>query len=214
MPTLWSVQSPTRRSARRLPRWPSSAGAIVFRGSEDDVLARYIGAAKAVGAGIVMRVTSDCPLIDPDVCDRVLARRQESDADYASNLTPRSFPQGLDCEAFRGAMLDEVSRTALPVDREHVTPWFRRVSDIKRETLLSGDSGLAQHRWTMDYPEDVAFLRAIFACLPNAGLARMNDVLSLLRQQPEIAAINYARRQTEFIESWREPTAVPAGRRS
>ncbi len=116
-------------------------GTEIFRGPEMDVLARYLGAARAVDANIVMRVTSDCPLIDPAICGEVLALRERERADYAANNAPRSFPHGLDCEAFTTAALAESdTNTQVASDREHVTPWLRRAPHLKRANLHSGDA--------------------------------------------------------------------------
>jgi glutamate-1-semialdehyde 2,1-aminomutase/spore coat polysaccharide biosynthesis protein SpsF len=170
------------------------AGSVVFRGSERDVLARYLGAARAVDATIVMRVTSDCPLIDPQICGEVLALREREGADYAANNLPRSYPHGLDCEAFTvPALAEAVSAASNDYDREHVTPWLRRAPHLKRVNLDSGDASLAAHRWTLDYPEDLAFFRAVFAALPAGSRAVMSEVLALLEQRPNIRSINAGR---------------------
>ncbi len=166
-------------------------GAQVYRGSEQDVLGRYLAAARMVGADVVMRITSDCPLIDPDVCGAVLALRAREGADYATNNMPRSFPLGLDCEAFTTAALAEADRmTREPYDREHVTPWLRRAPHLKRANLASDRAGLEQHRWTLDYPEDLDFFRAVFAALPAGSRGRMDDVLSVMARHPALAGIN------------------------
>jgi glutamate-1-semialdehyde 2,1-aminomutase/spore coat polysaccharide biosynthesis protein SpsF len=170
------------------------AGAVVVRGSETDVLGRYAKAAAAVGASTVMRVTSDCPLIDPQVCAEVLRLREREGADYASNALPSTFPHGLDCEAFTAAALTEAaSKATVPYDREHVTPWLIRASHLKRSNYPSGDPSLARLRWTLDFPEDLAFLRAVFAALPPGGSAGMADVLAVIQRNPEIVEINAAR---------------------
>lgn len=168
-----------------------ACGTLLFRGPETDVLDRYLGAARMSRADIVMRVTSDCPLIDPEICGKLLALRAETDADYASNLTPRSFPKGLDCEAFTTARLEEAASFAfMHDDREHVTPWFRRAPHISRANLFSGDESLAGLRWTLDYPEDLEFLRAVREALPASSPANLAEVLELLRSNPEINAIH------------------------
>jgi spore coat polysaccharide biosynthesis protein SpsF len=173
-----------------------SAGAQVFRGSQDDVLARYLGAADSVGTEIVLRVTSDCPLIDPAICRAVLDLRESTGADYASNNMPRLYPHGLDCEAFTTAALRQASvTTALPFDREHVTPWVRRAAGLKRANLLGPGWPASMHRWTLDYPEDLDFFRAVFAALDDPEHAAMQDVLSLLGARPDILALNAGRRQ-------------------
>ena len=79
-------------------------------------------------------------------------------------------------------------------DREHVTPWIRRAPQFKRVNVSSGDDTLKDHRWTLDYPEDLAFVRAVFAALPTPCLGYMNDVLAVLAARPDIAAINRMRR--------------------
>ena len=114
------------------------AGAHVFRGSESDVLQRYLEAARSVSADVVLRVTADCPLIDPDVCAAVIVLRAATDADYASNNMPRLYPHGLDCEACRVAALAEAAAvTHDPFDNEHVTPWLRRELGLKRARASS-----------------------------------------------------------------------------
>jgi glutamate-1-semialdehyde 2,1-aminomutase/spore coat polysaccharide biosynthesis protein SpsF len=171
------------------------AGARVFRGSQDDVLARYLGAADSAGAETVLRVTSDCPLIDPAICRAVLDLRESSGADYASNNMPRLYPHGLDCEAFTTAALRRASEaTAVPFDREHVTPWLRRAAGLRRANLLGPGWPASMHRWTLDYPEDLDFFRAVFEALDDPEHASMQDVLSLLAGRPHILARNAARR--------------------
>ena len=169
----------------------------VYRGSERDVLARYHGAAAMVGADIIMRVTSDCPLIDPAVCADVLRLRQNAGADYACNNMPPSWPHGLDCEAFTRAALDEAAATATaPEDREHVTPWIRR-NPAYRHINLAGPGGewIAQ-RWTLDYPEDLAFLRAIYDRLPPGPAGHsQRAVADIVRREPALTRINEARHQ-------------------
>ena len=172
-------------------------GVAVYRGSERDVLARYHGAAHAVGADVVMRVTSDCPLIDPEVCAAVLKLREEADADYAANNMPPSWPHGLDCEVFTIGALDEAAVTAVaPEDHEHVTPWIRRNRAYHRVNLPGpGGETLAQ-RWTLDYPEDLAFLRAVYERLPGGCAGRSwRAALAIVDREPQLALINEARRQ-------------------
>lgn len=188
---------PDTDTNRQLHAIARSCGADVFCGSEQDVLGRYLGAAKMAGADIVMRVTSDCPLIDPEVCDAVLELRARENADYAANNMPRSFPHGLDCEAFTFAALAEAdAQTREPYDREHVTPWLRRAAHLRRANYSSGNPALTGNRWTLDYPEDLAFLRAVFAALPKGSRGSMADVLNVIAAHPDIPGINAMRRQT------------------
>jgi glutamate-1-semialdehyde 2,1-aminomutase/spore coat polysaccharide biosynthesis protein SpsF len=171
------------------------AGAVVTRGSGPDVLARYATAASAVGADVVMRVTSDCPLIDPAVCDDVLALRARHRADYACNNMPRSFPHGLDCEAFTAAALAACAATATEREqREHVTPWLRTHPAMKRVSLPGPGKLAADLRWTLDYPEDYAFFTRLFSLLPGPpAIPSWREVYELLTANPTIAAINAMR---------------------
>jgi spore coat polysaccharide biosynthesis protein SpsF len=172
-----------------------SAGAIIARGPSNDVLSRYVRAANLVNADVVMRVTSDCPLIDPAVCGEVLARRAEACADYACNGDPPSFPLGLDCEAFTAEALQRADRMANSAfDREHVTPWLSRAPDIRRTVVRGPGGGMQEHRWTLDYPEDYAFLRALFSLLPPPpAIPSWTEVADLLTLRPDISAINAMR---------------------
>lgn len=169
-------------------------GAIVTRGSETDVLDRYLQASKAVGADVVMRVTSDCPLIDPEVCGAVLDLRAAEGADYACNNMPPSFPHGLDCEAFTRDALELAWRQAIaPEDREHVTPWLRRAPEIRRAVLAGPGGNFAHLRWTLDFPEDYSFLKEVFGLLPSSpALPGWKEVLALLVEHPAILELNAA----------------------
>lgn len=169
-------------------------GVAVHAGPEDDVLARYHGAALQERADIVMRVTSDCPLIDPEVCGAVLALRGDAQADYACNNMPPSWPHGLDCEIFTLDALERAAAAAKPgPEREHVTPWIRTAPGLKRVGLAGPGGGIVGERWTLDYPEDLAFLQALFAVLPSES-AGWREVVAALDANPPIRAINAARR--------------------
>jgi spore coat polysaccharide biosynthesis protein SpsF (cytidylyltransferase family) len=164
-------------------------GARVFRGSQRDVLDRYHRAAVACKADVVMRVTSDCPLIDPVVCGDLLRLFKDGDLDYACNNSPRAWPHGLDAEVFSAAALARAaSQAKSPDEREHVTPWLRSHPDIRRATLDGPGGDFATMRWTLDYPEDLAFFKALFTKLPAPG--GFEDIAALLRANPQIAAIN------------------------
>ena len=170
------------------------AGALIFRGSETDVLGRYLGAAEMARAERVMRVTSDCPLIDPTICGEILALMTASGADYACNNMPRSWPHGLDAEAFTIAALRRAANeTQDAFDREHVTPWLRRQPDLRRINLPGPGWPYSAQRWTLDHPADLAFFEAVFARLPPLpAMPGLQDVLNLLAAHPEIVKINRA----------------------
>jgi len=174
-------------------------GATVHAGPEDDVLARYRGAARQERADIVLRVTSDCPLIDPQVCAAVLDLRRAARADYACNNMPPSWPHGLDCEAFTMEALERAAVAARPgPEREHVTPWIRTAPGLSRADLAGPGGAAIGERWTLDYPEDLAFLRAVFAVLPDEA-AGWREVMAALDANPQIRALNAARRDPARI---------------
>ncbi len=172
------------------------SGASVVRGPLEDVLKRYRLAAESLSVDVILRVTADCPLIDPELCAQVLSLCAERKADYSANNMPPSFPHGLDCEAFTYAALvraDENAKDA--ASREHVTPWLRTDNSILRASLAGPDGEAREQRWTLDYPEDLEFMRAVFKILPPApvifGWRKTYDLLASL---PELAEINRARR--------------------
>lgn len=170
----------------------SRIGARVFRGSESDVLGRYLGAAEMVGAGMVMRVTSDCPLIDPEICGEVLRLADARRADLACNNMPRSWPHGLDVECFTIEALRAADHAAQPgPDREHVTPWIRRSTALRQANLAGPGWPYSAHRWTLDHADDFRFFEALFAHLPPLpAMPGLQEVLNVLAAHPEIAAIN------------------------
>jgi spore coat polysaccharide biosynthesis protein SpsF len=174
------------------------AGVAVFRGSLDDVLARFIGAIDAFGAtGTVVRLTADCPLADPAVIDETLALHTASEADYTSN-TParRSFPKGLDVEVFEAqALRAAADETADPYDREHVTPFLYRRPERFRIAGLEQAPDEGEVRWTVDRPDDLDFVRAVYAGLYAANPAfTSDDVRALVRGRPDLALLGGDRR--------------------
>jgi len=184
-------------------------GAVVFRGSELDVLDRHHRAASHMGATIVMRITSDCPLIDPALCGEVLDTLLSTGADYVCNNMPPLWPHGLDCDAFPAEFLARAAREATSqYDREHVTPWLRR--NVRTVAIDGPGAGLETHRWTLDHPEDYAFFRALWDVLGDrAGKASAWECLAALNAHPEIVAMNRA-----FIDRQRlEDRSVEAGLR-
>lgn len=164
------------------------------RGSEQDVLARYMGAARMCGATTVVRVTSDCPLIDPDVVDHVISKyaRAAGRADYVSNTLLRTYPRGLDTEVFSYKVLEEAfSLASEPVEREHVTPYVYRRPERFCLLNVAQDTDLSTHRWTVDTQEDFELIKLMLESLyPIKPDFRMTDCLELLENHPEWVAIN------------------------
>ncbi len=172
-------------------------GVEVFRGSQDDVLGRYYRAARALGADVVLRVTADCPLIDPQVSAAVLRLRAEAGVDFAANNLPPSWPLGLDCEAFTMPALRRAAATAkAPHEREHVSRWMKTSPSITRGNLEGPGGALAGQRWTLDYPEDYAFLAALFDRLgAGAAIPGMAQIAALIESDPGIEALQQACRR-------------------
>lgn len=162
-----------------------------FRGSEHDVLDRYYQAAVQAGATDVVRMTSDCPLTDPDVVAALVARFRDAGADYASTSFPRaSFPIGISAEVVRFDVLAQAWRDDRdPAWREHVTPFVYRHPERFKLVGLTCERELSHHRWTLDTPEDAQLLRLIFDALP-AGSTSWRDALALVEANPDWQQIN------------------------
>lgn len=176
------------------------AGAEVFRGSETDVLDRYRRAAQAHGAEIVVRVTADCPLIDPAVIDEVVRRFEEDGVDYASNTIERSYPLGLDVEVVHQDALECAWAEAVKdYHRIHVTPYIYQHPD--RFSLLSvrADGDYSSNRWTVDTEEDLRFVRAVCARFDRNTFS-WQDVLRLLEREPSLVRLNQQVRQKRLEE--------------
>lgn len=173
----------------------SREGWPLVRGSEMDLLDRYVQAAHVHDAELVVRITSDCPLIDPELIDEVVAAVDE-DVDYASNsLEPRTYPRGLDVEAIRLTALDEADRADRdPASREHATPFIYRHPEAFRLRRVAAARDLSAHRWTVDTPEDYELVRRIFEALGRDDF-RWTDALAVVDAHPDWAALNRHVRQ-------------------
>lgn len=184
----------------------------IARGSLDDVLARFVTALPA-GTEHVVRLTGDCPLLDPAVVRAVLAALESSGADYVSNTLEPSFPDGLDCEAIRVSALLQAAREAiLPSDREHVTPYIWRHPERFGLLGLRHFPDLSAERWTIDEAADLEFVRAVVARLgATAAKATMRDVLAVLGREPELRRINAGRVRNEGYARSKERDPLSGG---
>jgi spore coat polysaccharide biosynthesis protein SpsF len=164
----------------------------VVRGSAHDVLDRFRRAAHATRADVIVRLTADCPLIDPGVVDRIVD--ESGGFDYTSNTIVRSYPRGLDAETFRRADLEAAAREAVdPYDREHVTPFFyRRPDRFKCSSVLRRGASFAHWRWTLDEPLDAAFFDALFQAVGDRLEVDFNHdwLVAYLEEHPALRAIN------------------------
>jgi len=162
-----------------------------FRGSENDVLDRYYRAARGSGAGTVVRITSDCPVIDPQLVDETVQLFLRECADYACNVLPRTYPRGLDTEVFSMDALERAWCDAgESCEREHVTPYFYEHPELFRLASLRGPNDYSQYRWTLDTAEDLELLRTIYARFDNADDFSWSEVIQLMKREPELAELN------------------------
>jgi len=169
-------------------------GCKYFRGREEDVLLRVLEAAKSVNADIIVELTGDCPFIDPDIIDKVIELYFSGDYDYASNVVERSFPDGFDTQVFSVQSLEKVARmTDDPIDRVHVSCYFyNNPHKFKLANLLADkDSTWPDLRLTIDEPADYQLLKVIDQKLQERkGMFSVNEVISLLKQEPELIELN------------------------
>jgi spore coat polysaccharide biosynthesis protein SpsF len=175
-----------------------------YRGPVEDVLARYYGAALAYEASVVVRVTSDCPLIDPGVVDLVVKtyRNNEDSFDYVSNTLKRTYPRGLDCEVFSFEALAQAHSHATELaDREHVTPYIYHHPERYRSHNVAYFEDRSSHRWTVDTAEDFELIKRIIERLyPANPDFTFQDCLELIERNPEWSRINRHIRQKVYGE--------------
>jgi spore coat polysaccharide biosynthesis protein SpsF len=172
-----------------------------FRGSENDVLDRYYCAARRFGAETVVRITSDCPLIDPSLIDRVIAELRAQGADYASNTLTLTYPRGLDAEAFpMTALATAWENASASYERIHVTPYLYRRPDQFKLVNVACTEDVSMLRWTVDTPDDLELVRRIIGRAPPGADPDWEDVLAIVRGDPALRSINAHIRQKALEE--------------
>lgn len=168
----------------------SRLGYRCHAGSENDVLDRYVQAARMTDAEVVVRITGDCPLIDPALVDEAIRRFKAAGVDYLSNAAPPSYPDGLDTEVFTFAALERSSReTDRAFDREHVTPYLRESGKF-RQGAMQNDQDLSGLRWTVDEPADLDVVSKVFGHFAPDIHFSWRQVLDLQRSQPALFVAN------------------------
>ncbi len=170
----------------------SSQNIRVFCGSEDDVLDRFYQLAKLIHPDHIVRITSDCPVIDPEIIDLIIENHLRSNSDYTSNTILDSFPDGLDTEIFSFSALEKAWFEAkLSSEREHVTPYIKKHPDLFAIKSIVSEINYANKRWTLDTDSDFRFLTVLFSNLYNSNpLFGMREILNLLDEQPSLEIIN------------------------
>lgn len=169
----------------------NSLDVACYRGSLEDVLDRFYQAAKKHPADHIVRMTGDCPVIDPDVVDEVIQLHIDSNSDYTSNVSPPSFPDGLDVEVMRFETLEHAWENAKkPSEREHVTPFIREHKNLKQANFKN-DYDLSDYRWTVDEKEDYdlicVFYESLYVDNPKFNY---HDILNYLEKNPDIIVPN------------------------
>lgn len=196
-----------------LASWAVEHQIKLYRGSIEDVLDRYYQTARLAKADVVARLTGDCPLLDPDVIDKVVSAFVVSASayDYVSNVHPPTYPDGLDVEVVSITALERAWREAtLASEREHVMPYIWEHPEIFRIKNVENDADLSSERWTLDTQEDLEFLRRVTVeCKKQSSRCGFADVLKIINAHPEWRAINasYARNEG-YTKSLKEDKKV------
>jgi glutamate-1-semialdehyde 2,1-aminomutase len=193
-------------------------GFTCIQGSEDNVLERYVQAAEQSKADVIIRITGDCPLVDPFLVDECIRGFKETKVDYYSNIEPPTFPDGLDIEIIKYSVLKKAAKESIKTShREHVTPYIRE-SDIFSKSNYSNDENLSALRWTVDDPEDYNVISRVFEYFKPNIYFSWKDVVELYYSQPKLFASNSQtqRNQGKVMETgqklWkRAKKAIPGG---
>lgn len=166
-------------------------GVAVFRGEEEDVLDRYYRAAQHFDAEAIVRITSDCPLIEPEVTDKTIQAFLDRRPDYASNALDRTYPRGLDTEVITFDALTRTWKLAQKsYQRSHVTAYIYENPEQFDLLSVTGASDYSWQRWTIDTLDDLDFIRAIYEQMDDPDNFSWREVLSLLERKPELLDMN------------------------
>jgi spore coat polysaccharide biosynthesis protein SpsF (cytidylyltransferase family) len=184
------VATSTDPSDDAIEDWCQAAGVLCYRGSLHDVLDRYYQAGLLHGADAVVRITADCPALDPTIVDEVV--QGFVDGGYEFYGLAGEFPDGLDCTVFAFSALARAWREArLPSEREHVGPYIENHPELFKSGGLKKFTGLSHHRWTLDEPRDYEFLQAVFSRLYREDSPFLAfELLALLDNEPELMRLN------------------------
>jgi spore coat polysaccharide biosynthesis protein SpsF len=199
------VATSTAPSDDPVVRFCKNRGVAVFRGSLEDVLDRYYRASELFAADAIVRLTADCPLLDPRVIDRVVRVFLQGDYDYVSNVLECTYPDGLDTEVIGRAALERCWREArLKSEREHVTPYIYKHPDRFKVCNVRHSEDLSAYRWTVDEPRDLEVVRVILGRLGRRKFG-MDDIVALLRAEPGLLELNKdIRRNAGYLKSLQE----------
>lgn len=170
----------------------AESGIRVSCGSEDDVLDRYYQCAKLLDADSIVRITSDCPFMDPLLIDHIVETHISGAFDYTSNTLEETFPDGLDIEVMKfDALAKAANEASLPSDREHVTPYIKTHPELFKLHSVLSDIDRGTMRWTLDEPRDLDFIKAVYKELySDTRLFTTDEILQYLSENPQVAQLN------------------------
>ena len=183
------IATTTNQEDDEIEKFANNNSVNVFRGKEKDVLDRYFQCAKKYSFSTIVRITADCPLIDPQIVDKVIEQFFSENYDFATNTLTRTFPIGTDVEVFSFSALNKAWENAqLPSEREHVTPYFHNKENFKIINV-ENDKNISNLRLTVDRIEDFELIKQI---LNNISInpIHLEDVLELFSRKPELIEIN------------------------
>ena len=184
------VATTTLKEDDIIENFAKNLGIDVFRGSVEDVLDRYFQCANYFKINTIIRITGDCPLIDPTIVDRGIEIFQSENYDYVTNTFPRTFPDGNETEIFSFKALDTAYfNSNLSSEHEHVTPYFRNNKENFKILNFTNSENISHLRWTLDYDVDLKLIRLILSKLDTRPI-HMNDILQLFKKEPELIEIN------------------------
>ena len=183
------IATTTNQEDDEIEEFANNNSLNIFRGKEKDVLDRYFQCAKKYSFLTIVRITADCPLIDPQIVDKVIGKFFSGEYDLATNTLVRTFPIGTDVEVFSFSALEKAWKNAqLPSEREHVTPYIRNKGNFKT-TNVENDENISNLRLTVDRIEDFKLIKEILNDISSNPIY-LDDVLELFSRKPELIEIN------------------------
>jgi spore coat polysaccharide biosynthesis protein SpsF len=196
------VATTTNKEDQKIVTLCNHIGIMVFQGSENDVLDRYYQAAKSIKPDHVVRITADCPLIDPKVIDDVVSMHLNKNADYTTNIMVETYPDGEDVEVFTLATLEKIWKNAkLKSEREHVTLYIRNKKRLFRIHNLKNTVNLSGYRWTLDNKEDYDLIKTIYKHLYSRNSCfGMKETVKFLNKKKGLNRINHHIRRNEGLQ--------------
>lgn len=187
------IATTTNKEDLIIVEFAEKQGISCYAGSAEDVLDRYYQVAQKFGAEIIVRITADCPLIDPNIADKIIDNFLiDAELDYASNTLVPTYPDGLDVEVLSLNALEKAWKNAnKKSEREHVTPYIKNHPETFKLVNVKENFDLSSLRWTVDYPEDFHFIETIYKNLyVGKEIFLMGDVISLIKQRSDLENIN------------------------